>query len=46
MIAYYNEFDPKAAAWLRELVKHGHIVAGRGGQNSDTGRMSAMKELQ
>jgi len=26
--AYYNEFDPKAAAWLRELVKEGHIADG------------------
>jgi DNA (cytosine-5)-methyltransferase 1 len=26
--AYYNEFDPKAAAWLRELVKAGHIAPG------------------
>ena len=25
---YYNEFDPKAAAWLRELIKHGHIPPG------------------
>lgn len=25
---YYNEFDPKAAAWLRELIAHGHIPAG------------------
>ncbi len=28
MGAYYNEFDPKAAAWLRELIKQGHIPAG------------------
>ena len=28
MIAYYNEFDPKAAAWLRELIKQGHIADG------------------
>ncbi len=28
MTAYYNEFDPKAAAWLRELIKAGHIAAG------------------
>ncbi len=28
MSAYYNEFDPKAAAWLRELIKAGHIAAG------------------
>lgn len=26
--AYYNEFDPKAAAWLRELIKAGHIADG------------------
>lgn len=28
MSAYYNEFDPKAAAWLRELIKEGHIADG------------------
>ena len=28
MSAYYNEIDPKAAAWLRELIKQGHIAAG------------------
>lgn len=28
MTAYYNEFDPFAAAWLRELIKSGHIPAG------------------
>jgi DNA (cytosine-5)-methyltransferase 1 len=28
MTAYYNEFDPKVAAWLRELIKQGHIVPG------------------
>ncbi|QOD65814.1 DNA cytosine methyltransferase [Ochrobactrum sp. MT180101] len=28
MTAYYNEFDPKAAAWLRELIKAGHIAQG------------------
>ena len=26
--AYYNEFDPKAAAWLRELIKAGLIAPG------------------
>jgi DNA (cytosine-5)-methyltransferase 1 len=26
--AYYNEHDPKAAAWLRELIKQGHIAPG------------------
>lgn len=25
---YYNEIDPHAAAWLRELIKAGHIPAG------------------
>ena len=25
---YYNEFEPKAAAWLRELIKDGLIPAG------------------
>jgi DNA (cytosine-5)-methyltransferase 1 len=28
VIVYYNEFDPKAAAWLRELIKQGHIAPG------------------
>ncbi len=28
MSAYYNEFDPKAAAWLRELIENGHIAPG------------------
>ena len=28
MTAYYNEFDPKAAAWLRELIKAGEIPNG------------------
>lgn len=27
-MTYYNEFDPKAAAWLRELIRAGHIPAG------------------
>ena len=26
--AYYNEHDPKAAAWLRELIKAGHVAPG------------------
>lgn len=25
---YYNENDPKAAAWLRELIRCGHIPFG------------------
>lgn len=28
MSAYYNENDPKPAAWLRELIREGHIAAG------------------
>lgn len=28
MTAYYNEHDPFAAAWLRELIKAGHITQG------------------
>lgn len=28
MAAYYNELDPHAAAWLRELIKRGLIAAG------------------
>lgn len=28
MTAYYNENDPKAAAWLRELIRAGHIAPG------------------
>ncbi len=28
MTAYYNENDPKAAAWLRELIRQGHIAPG------------------
>lgn len=28
MPAYYNEIDPYAAAWLRNLVADGHIAPG------------------
>lgn len=28
MYAYYNEFDPKAVAWLRQLIKNGLIMDG------------------
>lgn len=28
MAAWYNEIDPQAAAWLRELIKQGHIADG------------------
>jgi DNA (cytosine-5)-methyltransferase 1 len=27
-MTYYNEHDPKAAAWLRELIAEGHIANG------------------
>jgi DNA (cytosine-5)-methyltransferase 1 len=27
-VNYYNEYDPRAAAWLRELIKEGHIPKG------------------
>ena len=33
---YYNEFDPKAAAWLRELIKAGLIPAGNVDERSIT----------
>jgi len=28
MTAYYNEIDPFAAEWLRNLIAAGHIAAG------------------
>ena len=28
MVAYYNEFDPKAAEWLRQLIRAGAIAPG------------------
>src|SRR3990167_3813886 len=28
MTAYYNEIDPYAAQWLRNLIKAGHIAPG------------------
>ena len=28
MPAYYNEIDPYAAQWLRNLISSGHIAAG------------------
>ena len=28
MTAYYNENDPYAAQWLRNLISAGHIAAG------------------
>ena len=28
MTSYYNENDPRAAAWLRELIKQGLIAPG------------------
>lgn len=29
MTAYYNDHDPGAAAWLRELIRQGHIAPGQ-----------------
>ena len=36
MAAYYNEFDPNAAAWLRELIKNGLIADGEVDERSIT----------
>jgi len=36
MKAYYNEFDPKAAAWLRQLIKNGNITQGEVDERSIT----------
>lgn len=36
MCAYYNENDPKAAAWLRELIKAGLIADGEVDERSIT----------
>lgn len=33
---YYNENDPKAAAWIRELINQGHIPAGHVDERSIT----------
>lgn len=34
--AYYNEFDPKAAAWVRQLIKTGAITQGEVDERSIT----------
>lgn len=34
--AYYNEFDPKTAAWLRQLIKNGSITQGEVDERSIT----------
>ena len=34
--AYYNEFDPKAAAWIRQLIKNGMIADGEVDERSIT----------
>ena len=34
--AYYNEFDPKAAAWIRQLIKDGLISPGEVDERSIT----------
>lgn len=36
VVAYYNEFDPKAAAWLRQLIKNGNITPGEVDERSIT----------
>lgn len=36
MTAYYNENDPFAAAWLRELIRRGHIAKGEVDERSIT----------
>ena len=36
MTAYYNENDPKAAAWLKELIKQKHIAHGEVDERSIT----------
>lgn len=36
LTAYYNEFDPKAAAWLRQLIKNGNITPGEVDERSIT----------
>jgi DNA (cytosine-5)-methyltransferase 1 len=34
--AYYNEFDPKAAAWIKQLIKNGLIADGEVDERSIT----------
>lgn len=36
MAAYYNEFDPYAAQWLRNLIRDGHIADGEVDERSIT----------
>ncbi|MBJ7536981.1 DNA cytosine methyltransferase [Marinomonas transparens] len=36
MTAYYNEYDPKTAAWLRQLIKNGDIAKGEVDERSIT----------
>ncbi|MBU0801475.1 MAG: DNA cytosine methyltransferase [Alphaproteobacteria bacterium] len=36
MAAYYNEYDPKTAAWLRQLIKNGDIAEGEVDERSIT----------
>lgn len=36
MSAYYNEFEPYAAAWLRNLIEAGHIAPGEVDERSIT----------
>ncbi len=37
MSVYYNEFDPKAAAWLREMVRWGQSDRGKFELDDGTG---------
>lgn len=36
IFAYYNEFNPKASAWLRQLIKNGNITPGEVDERSIT----------
>lgn len=37
--AYYNEFDPFAAQWLRNLIAAGHIAPGDGKRGPSWGTL-------
>ena len=43
MTAYYNEIDPAAAAWLRELIKAGHIAPGIVDESKCKGRVMRLR---
>ena len=42
MSTYYNEIDPHAAAWLRELIKAGLIPDGEVDTRSNAPEMCSM----